>query len=137
GDLLLGVALDEPPAGWRIANPERVKPITTALLAGERVALFEEAASADWLRASSIEWATAADQQIIITDRDPNRGPLARPLSDAPPHAGEGRARARWAGCPRSEPLILHPRAVSLGIGGEGFGPPQGVAERAQHTLAG
>src|SRR4051812_37142722 len=28
GDLVLGVALDEPPPGWRVANPERAKPIT-------------------------------------------------------------------------------------------------------------
>ena len=34
GDLRLGVALDEPPKGWRVGNPERVKPVTAALLAG-------------------------------------------------------------------------------------------------------
>ena len=34
GDLRLGVALDETPPGWRIANPERVKPIAAALIAG-------------------------------------------------------------------------------------------------------
>src|SRR6516164_6217967 len=27
GDLRLGLALDEPPPGWRIANPEKVRPI--------------------------------------------------------------------------------------------------------------
>ncbi len=39
GDLRLGLALDEPPPGWRIADPERVKPVAAALLAGEPVAL--------------------------------------------------------------------------------------------------
>ena len=32
GDLRLGLALDEPPPGWRIANPDRVKPVAAALL---------------------------------------------------------------------------------------------------------
>ena len=53
GDLRLGFALDEPPPGWRIANPERVKPVAAALLAGEPVVLVEEAAGADWLRAGT------------------------------------------------------------------------------------
>ena len=51
GDLRLGFALDEPPPGWRIANPERVKPVAAALLAGEPVMLVDEAGGADWLRA--------------------------------------------------------------------------------------
>ncbi|MEM9438483.1 MAG: precorrin-3B C(17)-methyltransferase [Pseudomonadota bacterium] len=35
GDVALGVALDEPPAGWRLANPEDAKGAMAALLAGE------------------------------------------------------------------------------------------------------
>jgi len=35
GDVALGVALDEPPAGWRLANPEDAKPVMMALLAGK------------------------------------------------------------------------------------------------------
>ncbi len=57
GDLRLGLALDEPPPGWRIAEPERVKPVAAALLAGEPVALVEEAGGGEWLRAGAIEWA--------------------------------------------------------------------------------
>lgn len=34
GDLALGVALDEPPAGYRLANPQDAKPVMAALLAG-------------------------------------------------------------------------------------------------------
>ncbi|MEM9715996.1 MAG: precorrin-3B C(17)-methyltransferase [Pseudomonadota bacterium] len=34
GDVALGVALDEPPAGYRLANPEDAKPVMAALLAG-------------------------------------------------------------------------------------------------------
>ncbi|MEI9985952.1 MAG: hypothetical protein WDN69_23860 [Aliidongia sp.] len=46
GDLRLGVALDEPPAGWRVGNPARVKPVTAALLAGARVRIE---GAAPWL----------------------------------------------------------------------------------------
>src|SRR5437764_8444005 len=58
GDLRLGLALDEPPPGWRIADPERVKPVAAALLAGRLVALVEEAPGGEWLRAGNVEWAT-------------------------------------------------------------------------------
>ncbi|WP_373355732.1 precorrin-3B C(17)-methyltransferase [Pseudoroseicyclus sp. CXY001] len=34
GDVTLGVALDAPPPGWRLANPEAAKPAMAALLAG-------------------------------------------------------------------------------------------------------
>src|SRR5437660_11330219 len=61
GDLRLGVALDEPPPGWRIADPEHVKPVAAALLARRPVALIEEACRADWLRAGAVEWAAKGD----------------------------------------------------------------------------
>ena len=34
GDLSFGIALDEPPAGWTLANPADAKPFSAALLAG-------------------------------------------------------------------------------------------------------
>ena len=34
GDVALGVALDEPPAGYRLANPEDAKPVMAKLLSG-------------------------------------------------------------------------------------------------------
>src|SRR5258707_5391762 len=42
GDLRLAVSLDQTPPGWHIANPDRIKPIAAALLAGERASLVEE-----------------------------------------------------------------------------------------------
>jgi len=35
GDVALGIALDEPPAGWRVVNPEDAKPVMAALLSGQ------------------------------------------------------------------------------------------------------
>ncbi|MGE3944116.1 MAG: precorrin-3B C(17)-methyltransferase [Alphaproteobacteria bacterium] len=109
GDLLLGFALDEPPPGWRIANPERVKPVAAALLAGERVALVEEAARADWLRAGTVAWSETGERKIIVTERRP------RPEGDA---------------------LVLHPPVLALGIGCERGVAAEEVAALARETLA-
>ncbi len=50
GDVALGVALDEPPPGWRLANPEDAKGAMAALLSGGGVqVLGDEAGKADWL----------------------------------------------------------------------------------------
>lgn len=50
GDLAIGVALDEPPAGWRLANQGNAKPAMAALLAGHRAKLTgPDADAAQWL----------------------------------------------------------------------------------------
>src|SRR5213078_3584685 len=69
GDLRLGFALDEPPPGWRIANPERIKPVAAALLAGRPVALVEEACPSDCPPSVSLRWSERAHPLIFLTDR--------------------------------------------------------------------
>jgi cobalt-precorrin 5A hydrolase/precorrin-3B C17-methyltransferase len=59
GDSRLGFALDEPPQGWKVANPESAKAIAAALLAGEKVRLEGKA---DWLDSSLF----ANDGQLTI-----------------------------------------------------------------------
>ncbi len=109
GDLRLGFALDEAPPGWHIANPERIKPIAAALLAGEPVALIDESGAADWLRAGSVDWTPAASRQVIVTDR----------------------------ACPAdSEALVFHPPVLALGIGCERFCPAEEIAALARDSLA-
>ena len=109
GDLRLGFALDEPPPGWRIANPARVKPVAAALLAGETVALVDEAARADWLRAGVVEWPDAGRHRIVVSDR-------------CPPSDGDA--------------LVFHPPVLALGIGCERGCPAEEVAALARGTLA-
>ncbi len=46
GDVALGVALDAPPAGWRLSGAEAAKPIMAGLLSGGRYVLRGHA---DWL----------------------------------------------------------------------------------------
>ncbi|GHA56250.1 precorrin-3B C(17)-methyltransferase [Amylibacter ulvae] len=36
GDVALGIALDEPPVGWRLANPDAAKSVMATLLSGEK-----------------------------------------------------------------------------------------------------
>jgi cobalt-precorrin 5A hydrolase/precorrin-3B C17-methyltransferase len=136
GDVRLGFALDEPPPGWRIANPERIKKIAAALLAGERVMLVEEAARADWLRGGTVLW--NADPH------PPDAYEAGPPLSR---NAGEG---ARGLGARAGEDLqivitdrrmadgdalVFHPPVLALGIGCERGVAGEEVAALAHDTL--
>lgn len=89
-ELSLGVALDEPPPGWRIADQARVKPIAAALLAGEPVALDGEAGDAAWLTASGLCFSAGAARTIRVTVRRPASGDAA---------------------------LVYHPPLLALGVG--------------------
>lgn len=42
GDVSLGIALDEPPTGWRLANPEDAKPVMMAMLGGQKPVIVGE-----------------------------------------------------------------------------------------------
>ena len=109
GDLRLGLALDEPPPGWRIADPEQVRPVTAALLRGEPVALVAEAGGVDWLRAGAIDWAEQSERQVLVTDR------AVGPATDA---------------------LVFHPPVLALGIGCERGCPAGEIADLAHSALA-
>ena len=112
GDLRLGFALDEPPPGWRIANPDRIKPVAAALLAGEPVMLVEEAARADWLRAGTVSWSRTVQPARILASERPSR-------------------RGR-----RCDALVFHPPVLALGIGCERGVAAEEVAALAHDTLA-
>ncbi len=48
GDIALGIALDEPPAGWRLVNPEDAKAVMAGLLSNAAVTVTDDG-TADWL----------------------------------------------------------------------------------------
>lgn len=50
GDVALGIALDEPPAGWRLSNGDAAKPAMAALLAGGGAAIDGDAPWLDGLK---------------------------------------------------------------------------------------
>jgi cobalt-precorrin 5A hydrolase / precorrin-3B C17-methyltransferase len=121
GELRLGVALDEPPAGWHVANPARVKPIAAALLAGDPVALSVEVGTADWLR------------------------PLTPTLS--PRGEGEGAGdllrdhtlAIRVTDCAVRDDeyaLVLHPPVLAVGVGCERGCSAEELRELVEASLA-
>jgi cobalt-precorrin 5A hydrolase/precorrin-3B C17-methyltransferase len=109
GDLRFGVALDEPPPGWRIANPDNVKPVAAALLRGDPVSLIEEVGGADWLHEGEIGWAEDAEARVVVTDR-------AVP-SD-------------------TDALVFHPPVLALGVGCERGCSAEEISQLAHSALS-
>ncbi len=109
GDVRLGIALDEPPPGWRIADPDKVKPIVSALLRGDPVSLVDETGCAGWLRAGTIRWAEQGNRRLVVTDR-----------------FGESETDA----------LVLHPPVLALGIGCERGCSGEEITDLAHSALA-
>ncbi len=107
GETSLGMALDAPPPGWTVANPDAAKPIMAALLAGEPVRLVVEAGDPAWL--DGLDTAEDAAHTIRVTDRV------------AAPAAGE---------------LVLHPPSLALGVGCERGTDPMELETLARTTLA-
>jgi cobalt-precorrin 5A hydrolase/precorrin-3B C17-methyltransferase len=106
GDLRYGVALDEPPLGWRVGNPEMAKEVTAGILAGEPVAMENDTpVPADWL--AGLPLAEGATQRIIVT---------ARPRNP-------------------SDGLLLHPAILALGVGCERLAPAEELIALAEAAL--
>ncbi|PRX37004.1 cobalt-precorrin 5A hydrolase / precorrin-3B C17-methyltransferase [Meinhardsimonia xiamenensis] len=106
GEVALGVALDEPPAGWWLANPEAAKAAMAALLNGGGARVTgEEAGRAGWL--GGLPEGDAVE--IICTM--------------APAVGGEGR-------------LIYHPQRAVLGVGCARGCPPSELGELVEALLS-
>ena len=105
GDLRFGVALDEPPPGWRLANPEDAKPFTAALLEGATVRLDGTAA---WLRESDLPLAADGRLTLLATDRTAPGAP---------------------------DRLVYHPAALAVGVGAARDADPTSAVELAVGTL--
>lgn len=106
GDRRFGVALDAPPPGWRLANPEHYKGFAAALLAGRRVRLE---GAAPWLSESNLPFADDGALTIEVTAR---------------------------TGTPGPECLVYHPARLCLGVGCERGTAPEELAALVQESLA-
>ena len=106
GDLKLGVALDEPPPGWHVANPEAAKPVAAALLAGEPVRLEVEAGEAGWLK--HLPFTDEAEPAVRVTDH--------QVVAD-------------------EAELLLNPPVLALGVGCDRGCPPEELAALVRETL--
>jgi cobalt-precorrin 5A hydrolase/precorrin-3B C17-methyltransferase len=110
GDVRLGFGLDNPPPGWRIANPGAAKPVAAALLSGEPVALTVEGGDAGWMTQAGARFADAAALAVRVTDR----------VIDEP-----------------GRDLVLHPPLLAVGVGCERGTERREVIELVRRTLAG
>ena len=108
GDLRFGVALDEPPQGWTLSNPQHAKSIMARLLAGESIRLIEENCAASWLRDSNLPFSDDAQIELIATQ-----------------HAVSG----------HDNQLVYHPKSVVLGLGCERGTDTSEVLELANAAL--
>jgi len=108
GDVDLGVALDDPPPGWRLANPDDAGAVMADVLAGQPVEVVVEAGSADWLIQSALPQRAGARPRLRVTDRA-----VADPAGD----------------------LIYHPPVLALGVGCERDADPDEVIGLARETL--
>jgi cobalt-precorrin 5A hydrolase/precorrin-3B C17-methyltransferase len=106
GDLNFGVALDEPPTGWTLANPADAKPFSAALLAGGTVRLD---GSAPWLAASRLPFSPDAELVLRVTER-----------------AEAGSASK----------LVYHPPVLTVGVGCERGASAEEVIALVRETLA-
>ncbi|MFP6689113.1 MAG: precorrin-3B C(17)-methyltransferase [Alphaproteobacteria bacterium] len=106
GELSLGFALDDPPAGWRVEPGAGVKKVTAALLAGEAVALDDSGELADWLHDGAARFETGAALKVAVSD-------MADVQAD----------------------IVLHPQSLAVGIGCERGADAEEVAALLSQVL--
>jgi cobalt-precorrin 5A hydrolase / precorrin-3B C17-methyltransferase len=109
GDVRFDLALDDPPPGFVLRNPEAAKPIMAALLDGRAVGLRIETGEADWLTAGGAPFAATGELSVTVTDR-------SEPGSD--------------------NHLVIHPKVLALGVGCERGAASEEVAHLLSDTLA-
>lgn len=89
GDLRFGVALDSPPEGWVLANPDDAKNVMAALIAGAKARVTGDA---PWLTTSKLPLADDGEIELVATVHAENGGPRR---------------------------LVYHPKSLVLGVGCE------------------
>ena len=77
GDLRFGLALDNPPAGWTLANPENAKTVMAEILASQEVRIQGRYLnSAKWLMDSNLPLDDDGECVISISETDRDYAPL-------------------------------------------------------------
>lgn len=113
-DTTLGVALDQPPAGWTLANPGDTAAFMAALLAGQSVRIDIadglDASLGDWLHHGALTVSADAALCLRITDRI---------------EAGS------------ASTLVYHPPVLALGVGCDRGAPADDLAGLVAATVEG
>jgi cobalt-precorrin 5A hydrolase/precorrin-3B C17-methyltransferase len=105
GDIRFGVALDTPPAGWTLANPEHAKPVMAALLSGAHARIT---GNAPWLEQASLPFSDDGEIELVVT-----------------PNAEQGSPSR----------LVYHPECLALGVGCERDCETGELIELVEQTL--
>ncbi|MBC6440541.1 MAG: precorrin-3B C(17)-methyltransferase [Rhodospirillales bacterium] len=105
-DVRFGVALDDPPPGWRLVGAEAAKDVMAAILAGEAVRLQCDAGDAAWLTGSGLPLDDAGARAVVVTDRTDATGDV-----------------------------VLHPPVLALGVGCERGCDPEELRQLVRETL--
>lgn len=105
GDLRFGVALDAPPEGYVLTNPQAAKAVMAELVAGGKAAF---SGKADWITRSAIPMAADGAVKLTVNDQ----------LSE-----------------PAELELIYAPQTLCLGMGCERGTEPQEAIDLAQQVL--
>lgn len=111
GDAHYGIALDNPPVGWKCSKPSIAKPVMAALLANEQVCLsndLDPSIDIGWLADSGAKFSETGNPTIHLTEAPPN--------SDAE--------------------FALHPATLVMGIGCERGATSAEIIALATKTLA-
>ncbi len=107
GDIALGIALDEPPAGWRLANPLDAKNVMARMLSGEGVRRIGEYADTPWL-----------------DDLPADNASELKALATAKPAQGNGAQ------------LVYHPQIHTLGVGCARHCDPAELIDLTERSLS-
>ena len=105
GDLVFGIALDQPPKGYVLANPQNAKAVMGELIAGATAKLT---GNAPWLENANIPFGEDASVRLTISERS---------VDDISPQSLE---------------LVYHPQTCAMGMGcerGVGVEEAIGLAE--------
>jgi len=107
GDVALGIALDEPPAGWRLDNPDDAKEFMARMLSGEGMRRTGDYMGAAWLDTLPVE--NTADLEARTT---------AKPATGS------------------STELVYHPQIHTLGVGCARHCDPAELIELVENMAA-
>ncbi len=75
-DSRFGVALESPPKGWRLRDPQRITSFVADILAGEKVALQVEHSHAEWIEHTGLPLDPGGTRTIRVTAREDAEGDL-------------------------------------------------------------
>lgn len=106
GDLRFGVALDDPPPGWLLANPQHAKAAAASLLAGATARIEGDL---PWLRESALPQATDG-AVALVESLNPDPGAADR--------------------------LVYRPQVLALGVGCARGCPAEELAALVRDSLA-